>query len=140
MLGYGNNVTRAAALGQRGNCGKNQAVIFTVKVVRRNNVADLVPGQFVQHQPANQGLLRFYGVRRYFEALFCAPVKHSIVKRSGHSQISLASIESGPKVTQAGRNKWAGQSTTQRRRLEPLLQRSHRRADARRSGIRQADG
>jgi hypothetical protein len=85
VLGDCYNITRTAALDQGTDCGKYESMILAVKIISRNNVGDLVPGQRVEHQATNQGLLGFYGGWRNLEALLSASLDPAIVHRSDHS-------------------------------------------------------
>jgi hypothetical protein len=84
MFGNSNDIAGAAPFDELGDRPKDKAMVFSVQIFCRNNVGNLVPGLSIEHQATNQGLFRFYGVRRYLEALFSPSVCKAIVHRSDH--------------------------------------------------------
>ncbi len=61
------HVERPGAVGKRTDGLEDEAVVVAVEILLRNHVGDAVPGGIVQHQPAEDGLLGFDGVRRHLE-------------------------------------------------------------------------
>jgi len=57
LLGEGDHVEGAAALGERRDRVKDQLVLAPVEVALADPVGNLVPGPVLEHQPAEHGLL-----------------------------------------------------------------------------------
>jgi hypothetical protein len=60
-------------------------MVFAIEVGCCYDIRDLIPGLVVEHQPTEQGLLGFDGIRRYLESLFSASSRYPIIQSSYHS-------------------------------------------------------
>ena len=68
MLANRHRIGRQIALDELGDGVEDEPMVRAIQRVRRNDVCYLVPGPLIEHETAEQGLLRFDRVRRQPQA------------------------------------------------------------------------
>ncbi len=87
-LGNGDDIAGIRVFGKGRDGGKDQAVVFAIEVLVRDDVCDLVPGAVIEHEAAEQRLLRFDRMRRYRKALLATGGRNALIQSSNHLRLS----------------------------------------------------
>src|SRR5690606_41599272 len=88
VLGDRDDVARLAGFDEVRDRGEDQPVVLAVEVLGDHEVRHLVPGGAVDHEPTEQRLLGFGGVRGHAQATFGALDAAGVVQCSNHVTVS----------------------------------------------------